>query len=82
MLSRAECQLVHASLMEAGKTVCVCVCVSVHVYDCMCVCVCVCVCVCMFRHIAKQTGRVECSRASVLLHNFLSHLCKKMNCHH
>ena len=41
MLSRAECQLVHASLMEAGKTVCVCVCVSVHVYDCMCVCVCV-----------------------------------------
>ena len=31
MLSRAECQLVHASLMEAGKTVCVCVC------ECACV---------------------------------------------
>lgn len=70
MLSRAECQLVHATLTAGGKT-CVYVRESVH----LCVpdaCVCVHMCVCVRGHYNSQ-GRVRCPRASFLLYSFLSH---------
>lgn len=53
---------------QMGKTylcVQVCTCDSMHV------------CACVLKDITRQIERVQCSRAAVLLYNFLSHLCSK-----